>query len=135
MSKLLLSNRLKIKGLDTKLGKKGQAIYLGVPFRKPLLLITAVNLVVISLVFILQRYLPPQIPLFYGMPEGEGQLATSPLLFLPSLVSLAIIWVNISIGLIIKDEFLKKVLVAACAPVTFFSLTTTVKIFFLVSSL
>jgi hypothetical protein len=135
MPKFPLSTKLKIKGLDARLGKRSQSIYLRVPFRKPLLLITSLNLVIIGLVFALQRFLPPQIPLFYGMPEGEGQLATSLLLFLPSLISLAIIFINISIGLVIKDEFLKKVLVASCAPVTFFSLITTVKIFFLVSSL
>lgn len=88
--------------------------------------------VVASIIF---RKLPPQVPLYYGLPEGEAQLAPALGLILPSLISLATLIVNTMICLFLEDEFLKKVLILTIIGVTFFTTITTIKIIFLVGSI
>lgn len=109
--------------------KKG-ATYL----KSGMLRVSIISLVIIALVVILQRTLPPQVPLYYGLPRGEEQLAPSINLIIPSLLSLAIVVVNSSILLVIEDDFLQKVLVFTAAACVFFSSITTIQIFFLVGA-
>ena len=116
------------ESLQTILDQKKGATYL----KSGILRVSIISLVVIVLVVILQKALPPQVPLFYGLPKGEEQLAPSINLIIPSLLSLAIVVVNSSILLIIEDDFLQKVLVFTAVVCVFFSTITTIKIFFLV---
>ncbi len=94
-----------------------------------------VNILIILIVLLSQRWLPPQVPLFYGKPSGEEQLASSLTLTLPSIVSLLILLINVSLATFLKDEFLRKTLVLSAAVATFFAAITTVKIIFLVGNL
>ncbi|MFV1916912.1 MAG: hypothetical protein ACC618_00265 [Patescibacteria group bacterium] len=89
----------------------------------------------IGIVFVLQSRLPPEVPLFYGLPKGEDQLAQKLALIAPSVVSLIIIFVNLSISQLSKDEFLKKALALASLTSVFLSAITTAKISFLVGNL
>jgi|GEM_PF-1279797 len=91
------------------------------------------NILTISIIFLAKRFLPLEIPLFYGLAEGEEQLASSLFLALPSAISLIIILINCIIAKAISDDFTKKALIAALAPTTFFSIVTTIKIFTLVA--
>ncbi|MEJ2441565.1 MAG: hypothetical protein P8Y06_01440 [Patescibacteria group bacterium] len=86
------------------------------------------------MVVLVQIFLPPQIPLFYGLPEGEAQLAPSLSLIIPSLVSLVIMITNITISYFLKDEILKKFLITTAIGVSIFSIVTTIKIVLLVGS-
>ena len=45
-----------------------------------------VNLLLVVFVLTIQRWLPPQVPLFYVMSEGEGQLSRSIFLTIPALM-------------------------------------------------
>ena len=92
------------------------------------------NILVIVLVFIANSYLPPEVPLFYGLVYGEEQLASSYLLVLPSLVSLIIILINSMVSMYVEDKFIKSVLIITNFAVTFFSIITTIKIILLVGS-
>jgi hypothetical protein len=109
-------------------------IMASIPFSKWVYASFVVNLVVILLVLAIQKWLPPQVPLFYGMAEGEGQLAKSILLPLPSLAAIGITVANILISLSIKDLFIKKALIVAGLGVTFLATITIVKIVFLLGS-
>jgi hypothetical protein len=91
------------------------------------LLMTGVSLLALS-------NLPPQVPLFYGLPETEERLAPSWMLVVPSLASFLILLVNASLSLFIEEEFAKKVLVASSFSVALFSAITTLKIISLVGS-
>lgn len=93
-----------------------------------------INLLVILSVLALIGFLPPQVPLFYGLPEGQDQLATSWFLILPATTSLFILVSNLLITPLIKEPFLQKTLVLAGIATAFFSTVTTVKIIFLVGS-
>lgn len=94
-----------------------------------------VNFVVILFVLVVQKWLPPQVPLFYGMAEGEGQLARSILLIAPAMAAIAVTIVNIIISLVVKDSFIKEALIVAGLAATFLATITVVKIVFLVGSL
>lgn len=104
------------------------------PFGKFITLSILVNIFIIVASFLINGFMPPQIPLFYGLPQSELQLASSWLLFLPSAISLLIIIFNIVLSFNIENEFLKKTLLLSSIAVTFFSAITTLKIIFLVGS-
>ncbi len=104
------------------------------PFKDFVVASAFINILMVAIVLLIQRWLPPQVPLFYGKPSGEEQLASSLVLTLPSIVSLLILLINVSFAAILKDEFLRKTLVLAAIVVTFFAAITTIKIIFLVGS-
>jgi len=106
-----------------------------IPFKNQVYIAFLVNLIIISFVFTLLWKLPPQIPLFYGLPEGEGQLAPDWALIIPNSTSLLILVLNILIANSIKDDFYKKILIIGAIVSTFFASITTLKIFFLIGSI
>lgn len=111
---------------------------LGTEFEKLPMSKTFVYLVIFSLINIVigifsQIILPPEIPLFYGLPQNSEQLAPSILIILPSIVSALIIVLNILISIKSSDVYIKKTLVFASILVTLLSTVTTYKILFLVS--
>lgn len=105
------------------------------PFKGYLQFAFVLNILVIVFVLIFLKKLPPQIPLFYGMAEGEEQLAKAWTLIVPCLMALFILFVNSLLSLKTNDDFLKKVLILASLTATFFAAITTIKIFFLVGSI
>lgn len=113
-------------------GKKSKDISEKILFRDYLFAAVIVNLVLILLVLVLARRLPPQIPLFYGLPVSDRQLAPNYLLFIPAVVSILIILLNTSLSFSVKNEFLKKTLIVAAIASVLFPLITIVKIIALV---
>lgn len=106
----------------------------GIPFIKFIILATAINLIVIVLVILLRNNLPPEVPLFYGLPESGEQLAPKIFLIFPSIVSETIIIVNLLLSFLIKDNFIKRAVIFSSLLSTIFSSITTLKIIFLVGS-
>ena len=104
------------------------------PFYQWVYVSFVVNLVMIVLVLIVRRWLPPQVPLFYGMAEGEGQLAPSIFLPIPAIAAIGVTIVNIFISYSLNDVFVKKTLIVAGLAATFPATITVVKIVFLVGS-
>ncbi len=92
------------------------------------------NLAIIILGVVLKSKFPPQIPLFYGMAEGEEQLAGSSLILLPNLVSLIIIVINFLFSFLTKDDLLKKTLIFSGMTATILATITVVKISLLVGN-
>jgi len=119
---------------EEKIAKNKNVIVEKIPFKDFVGGIILINILIIALVALVQIVLPPQIPLFYGLPEGEAQLTPSLSLVIPSLVSLVIMVINIAISYFLKDEILKKFLITTAIGVSIFSIVTTVKIVFLVGS-
>ena len=106
----------------------------GLPFSNWVYASFIINLVIIVLVLIVRRWLPPQIPLFYGMAEGEGQLARSIFLPIPAIAAILVTVVNILLALSLKDTFIKKILIVAGLAATFLATITVVKIVFLLGN-
>ncbi len=91
-----------------------------------------VNILVILGVLFFQSHLPPVVPLFFGLPLGEQQLANSWALIIPPIVALAFLGVNIFITQTTKDDFIKQVLLGLTLTTTALSTITVVKIILLV---
>jgi len=104
------------------------------PFRQYFFAGIILNVVLILGVLATQKFLPPVVPLFYGLAEGEQQLAPKLFLALPAVVSLLILIVNSLISFKIQDEFLKRALILAAIGSSFFAAITIIKIAFLVGS-
>ncbi len=116
---------------QTKIGKFEVG---ALPFKNYAVASLFVNILIILLVILAQRFLPPEVPLFYGLAEGEDQLAPRLFLLIPSLASLVVLTINSLISSRVEDTFIKKALILAAIGTTFFAAITTLKIMFLVGS-
>jgi hypothetical protein len=115
-----------------RLLKKGSSA--DFPLKKVFLVSLAINFLTVLAVLLIQNYLPPQGPLFYGLAEGEEQLITPLGLTIPSLTAILFLIINASLTLVVKNDFLQKTLILAGFAVTIFSTITTIKIILLVGS-
>jgi hypothetical protein len=105
------------------------------PFRKIFNIIIAINILAIIGIIFLQNKLPPEVPLFYGLPEGENQLVKTIFLTIPPIVTLFFSLVNLLISSFFKDKFVKEVLIYSLIFLSFFSLVTIIKIALLVGNI
>lgn len=92
------------------------------------------NLLALATALFGQKFLPPQIPLFYGLAEGEQQLASSLSLIFPAILSITILTLNTLLIHVLSDNFLKMALVLTSLAISIFALTTIIKILSLVGS-
>ncbi|MFZ5932567.1 MAG: hypothetical protein ACOYT7_00560 [Patescibacteria group bacterium] len=104
------------------------------PFRTYVFASLLINFLTILGVLGVLSFLPPEVPLFYGLAEGEQQLVKSIFLVIPASLSFLIIVVNSLLSYLFADEFFKKVLVLAGIGTSFFAVITTLKIILLVGS-
>lgn len=94
-----------------------------------------VNLLTLLAVFLLRGRIPPVVPLFYGRAYGVEQLAPMSSLAFPPIAALLISALNIFLSIPLKDDFLRKVLLAGAIVITTLSTITIVKIILLVGNL
>jgi len=92
----------------------------------------ALNILNILIVLAMRSKLPPQLPLFYGFTESEQQLTSPVGLLLPGVVSFIFTLFNVTLSILLTDDFLKKILSVASFTVSLLSLITVVKIIFLI---
>ena len=121
-----LSNFRFIKKTEVNLEK--------IPLVKLVYLSILLTIVTIFIVFLFQKNLPPEIPLFYGSPEGQEQLASTLGLAIPSIVSLVMIVFNTLISFLLEKRVLKQALSLTSFATSIFATITTFKIIFLVVS-
>lgn len=89
---------------------------------------------VAAILFLAKGRLPPEIPLFYGNPRGEGQLAQRWAIVVPSLVAVAAVLVNTALSGKFKDRLVVGVLRGVIVVLTILSIITTVKVVSIVGS-
>lgn len=94
-----------------------------------------INFLIILFSLLIQKRLPPQIPILYGLPQGEVQLLPPIGILIPSVSSLIFVLLNLFLINIIKNEFIKKTLVIAGFLIAVFASITVVKIIFLVGQI
>lgn len=92
----------------------------------------AINLVCALLILSVKNFLPPVVPLFYGLPSGSEQLAPSMWLFILPAASTLITFTNFLIASGIKDLYLKKALIISSVFVAILNAITVIKIILLV---
>lgn len=95
----------------------------------------SINIFIVALVLALNSFIPSQIPLYYGQPFGQEQLAGKYSLILPPLFSIAVISLNTSIIQFQKDKYLNNILVAMNYVLTILSTIAVFKIIYITSSL
>jgi len=103
-----------------------------IPFLKLVYSSIIVNLVVIILVLVLKNRIPPEVPLFYGLADGEDQLTKNVWLIIDPAVSLTVVLINVYLVSLVTNDLLKKTLIITGFCVTIFSLVTLVQIVLLV---
>ena len=91
-------------------------------------------IIVIVLFMVYKNFVPPEIPLLYGAPEGSGQLVANWMLVVPAVTSLVFVVINTAISYQIKDDYLKKTLIGGSVAITTLSSITILKIIGLISS-
>lgn len=101
---------------------------------KSLFLSSAIIVLISSIVvFILRNFLPPKLPLYYGRPVGENQLAGTLSLLIPLVFSFLLTIVNLAVVNLIKDDFLKKILAVSTFVLSILAAITVFKIMALVN--
>lgn len=114
--------------------KKNKPIETGIPFSDLIIASFVINATIIALVFALKKHLPPQVPLFYGLPKTSEQIVNANKLIIPSVAAAVILLLNVLLAQMLKDGFLKKALILTGIVGSLFSAITTFKIIFLVGS-
>lgn len=90
------------------------------------------NISLIIFIFVIIQKLPPEMPLFYGLPRGEEQLGAALSLIIPLLLSSVFVVINSILAYFITSLFLKKVLVVGSYFTAILSIITVVRIISLV---
>lgn len=89
-----------------------------------------ISLIITIIILTLFKFLPPKLPLFYSLPWGEGQLATSEqFLIIPASISAVALLNLIIFGQLHNQQyFFKKVLLLSSIAVTIILIITFIKI-------
>lgn len=103
-----------------------------VPYKGCVYFSVGVNLVLIVLILVLKGFLPPVVPLFYGLPAGAEQLTPSLGLILAPISGLIITAINIFVSNLTADLFLKKALIISNAFISLLLAIAVTKIILLV---
>ena len=92
----------------------------------------AINLACFLIILLIKGFLPPVVPLFYGLPSGSEQLSPTNGLFILPAAGVGITFLNLLIAGNVKDVYLKKALIISSVFVSILSAITIVKIILLV---
>lgn len=114
-----------------KLGPKFEKL----PLKKLFVYSFIINIIVIILGLLSIYILPPEIPLFYGLPRTSEQLAPSFLIILPATVSFLLTLFNVFLSINVNELYLKKALSFTSIFISILSLIGTFKIIFLIGSI
>jgi hypothetical protein len=102
-----------------------------IPFMYLTLIVLLINILIIIFIIVYSPNLPPQSPLYYGLPRGEKQLAPPLSLILPILISSLFVAVNSIIAYYANSKYLKNILVLAGLFISLLSVITVVQILLL----
>lgn len=132
---MLIVNQKRLKQLSNKnVVKKNIFSVIDVPLKKVLYLSFTLSILNLVTVLAIQNNLPPEVPLYYGLPEGPEQLSSSLGLTIPSIVSIIVIFLNTTLALLLKNKFLQQTLILTSFAISIFSSITVTKIILLVGN-
>jgi len=90
------------------------------------------NILIVTLIIAIKSFLPPVVPLFYGLPVGSDQLIPSIGLTIAPIAGLTIALINIFLSNLTRDTFLKKTLIVSSAFISLLVAIAVIKIILLV---
>jgi len=105
------------------------------PLKNLIIFSLATNLLFLLIAGLSTFILPPEIPLFYGLPKTSEQLVKSFLITIPSLITFILTIINSVIAINIEGQYLKKALAFVTILLTVLNIVTTYKIIALVGSI
>lgn len=103
------------------------------PLKEYVYTAAVMNIISLLAILISKSFIPPIVPLFYGLPAGINQLVPSYLLFITPITGLGISVLNISLARITKDLYFKKLLIISSSFASVLLAITTIKIILLVA--
>lgn len=124
-------DKVKVRSNQYMTGLKNSFNGKNIPFVYPALIILVINIALIVTLILISSHLPPLVPLFYGFPRGEHQLATPLALILPLSISSLFIAINCIFAYFTKSVFLKNTLVIGGFFSSLLAIITIVKIILL----
>lgn len=104
------------------------------PLRMVLHFSLILNVLIILVGLISRAFIPPEIPILYGFPQGESQIANSFFIILPASIALLLTLLNSIIALKSDGIFIKKSLILSTFAISLLAAVTTIKIIFLIGS-
>lgn len=122
------------KTAPIKTVKRKQSFLKDIPLVKFLYASFALGTVNIIITLLLQKWLPPEVPLYYGLAKSQEQLTTSFGLIVPGVITIVVVLLNIFLVHMLGNDFLQKILVLAAFAVSIISFIATIEIVFLVGS-
>ncbi|KKP47600.1 MAG: hypothetical protein UR39_C0003G0005 [Candidatus Woesebacteria bacterium GW2011_GWA1_33_30] len=105
------------------------------PLFKLIVAIVITNLSVILIGLLARIILPPEIPIFFGLPQTEEQLAPALFITIPPTISLIFVLINSTMAIHIESFYIKKSLAFGSLAITLLSTIAAFKIIFLVGSI
>ena len=102
------------------------------PYKGCLYFSFTLNIVTIIAIVLLRGFLPPVVPLFYGLPGGVEQLVPNLEIVIAPSLGILITMINITVSNIVSNIFVKKMLVISSATSSLLLTFTVVKIILLV---
>lgn len=102
------------------------------PLRKLIIFSIILNAAMILIGLFSNFILPPEIPVYFGLPQTSEQLAPRILIILPFILGLIISLTNCLIAIKISNNYLKKALGFATFSISILAFIASIKIIFLV---
>jgi len=121
-------------GFSRSLNKKSKILIKSIPLVRFVYVAFILGILNIITILLLQNFLPPEVPLYYGLAKSQEQLTTSIGLVAPGIVTLGVTILNTFLAYILDNDFLKKILVLSAFSVSIISFIATIEIIFLVGS-
>ena len=123
-------NYKRVKASVVKLSKnKIETIEATLPFIPLVITSLCISLLTILCSFFAREFLPPEIPLLFGLPKGQEQLTTTNGIMIPGLISLGFLIINSFLSSSLSDDYLKKTLVVVSFSLAIFATIATIEIF------
>jgi len=123
-----MRKNIKLKSRRSVMEPKKSFNKKNIPYIYLTLTILLINVAFVVSILLLSKKLPLQVPLYYGLPRGELQLASPVALVLPLLFSSTFITLNSILAYFAKSIFLKKALVIGSLFTSLLSIVTITKI-------
>ncbi len=103
-------------------------------FQKTAILCIIINILSTIVILITKNHLPPIVPLFYGLPVSESELAPNIALVVPPVIAGGFAGLNLVLNSLFKDKFLEQIFGGLMIATTALSTITLIKIILLVGT-
>lgn len=104
-------------------------------YTKTLGTILLVQAITVAILLVRKNQISPLVPLYFGQPAGEAQVAPQMALLIPTGISFAATIIGVMISSIYTDEFLNKIILGIIIALTILSTITTFNIIALVGTI